>query len=381
MDATERLRAVLSSDSAVALGDALTDPSPDIVRAAIRRLADVEGRDAAEALRRRMLTADLSVVEDIAKALRQLEDTRAVPVAIAGLAERRYTVRLAAALALGVLADRRGVAPLCRTLQDGVSGVRAAALAALARLGPEADTAEACATLLSDPEAHVRIAAVRAIARTSTHPGPILAGAVADPDPFVRLELAAHVAGMPHRAAAALLTDPELRVRKAAAGSAGLRELGLLAELLRADPRPAVRSAAARTLGSLGDARVADLLIPGLEDCDAIVRATCLRALERLVKRGGTVRRLCRELRSDRPERRRASVYALARLEPVEAACDVSQLANDPDPDVRLALIHSAHSVLASPEPLVRYLSGDDDAAVRSSAENWLVRHAKPTEF
>ena len=326
----------------------------------------------------RMLTADLSVVEDIAKALRQLDDKRAVGVAIAGLAEQRYTLRLAAALALGVLADRRGVAPLCRTLDDDVGGVRAAALAALARLGPEADTAEACGRLLSDPEAHVRIAAVRAIARTSTRPGAMLAGAVADPDPIVRLELAAHVAGMPQLAASALLTDPELRVREAAARSAGMRQLSVLADLLREDPILDVRKAAAQTLGSLGDARVADLLIPGLEDPDAVVRATTLRALERLVMRGGAVRRLGHELRSDRPQRRRASLYALAHLEAVEVACEVSRLANDPDPDVRLALVHSASSLLPSPDALVKYLAGDDDAAVRASAENWLIRRANP---
>jgi hypothetical protein len=42
-DATERLRAVLASQSAPDLIESLDDSSPEVARAAIRRLVDIEG--------------------------------------------------------------------------------------------------------------------------------------------------------------------------------------------------------------------------------------------------------------------------------------------------------------------------------------------------
>ena len=194
-------------------------------------------------------------------------------------------------------------------------GVRGAALDALAKLGPGVDGDGAdCARLLADPAPHVRIAAVRAVARLVKHPGAMLASAVRDKDRLVRLEVARHVAGLPERAANTLLGDPDLRVREAAARGAGVRELGALAVLLTDDPARDVRRASAHTLGAMRGERVADVLVLGVEDPDALVRAAVLHALETLLTREGAVGRLCDELTSDRPERRRASVYALAHL-------------------------------------------------------------------
>jgi len=379
-DATERLRAVQSTRAPGELVASLDDPSPEVVRAAIARLVDLEGRAAAGALRDRLFTVDLSLVADVAGALRRIGDSEVVKAAIEALSDVRYSRRLAGVRALGALGDPRTAEPLRTTLEDGVAGVRSAALDALARLGPRAgaDAGAACARLLADPVAHVRIAAVRAVARLVTHPGGMLAPAAEDEDRFVRLEVARHVAGLPEPAAKTLLSDPEVRVREAAARAASAREAGALAVLLTDDPAPDVRRAAARTLGAMRDERVADVLIPGLDDPDPLVRAAVLRALEELLTRATAVTRLCDELGSDRPKRRRATVYALAHLKAREAAAELARCADDPDPDVRLALIHGAEALFEQPEPLMRYLASDADPAVRQGAEMWLLRATRP---
>ena len=372
-DATARLRAVQASRSPQELTDALDDPSPEVVRAAIGRLAELEGPRAADPLQVRMLDADLSLVADFAKALKRIGAGGVVEAAIAALGDERYSRRLAAVRALGALGDRRAVAHVRTKLNDDVAGVRAAALDALAQLGDGSVGAD-CARLLTDPMPHVRIAAVRAVARLVTHPGGLLVAAEDDEDRLVRLEVAKHLAGLPEPSARALLADPNLRVREAAAASAGIRQLGALSVLLIEDPSPDVRRACAHTLGAMRDRRVADVLIPAIEDPDALVRAAVLHALERLLRREGAARRLCDELVCERPERRRAAVYALARLNTRDRGPELSRLADDPDPDVRLALIHSAEALHDEPELLMRYLAADSDPGVRQAAEMWLLR-------
>ncbi len=373
-DATARLLAVQASRSPQELTDALDDPSPEVVRAAIGRLAELEGPRAADALRARLLDADLSLVADFANALKRIGARGVVEAATAALGDERYSRRLAAVRTVGAVGDRRAVAHVRTKLDDEVAGVRAAALDALAQLGDGTSVGADCARLLTDPMPHVRIAAVRAVARLVRRPGELLVAAAGDEDRLVRLEVAKHVAGLPEPSARALLTDPNLRVREAAAASAGIRQLGALSVLLIEDPSPDVRRACAHTLGAMRDRRVADMLIPAIEDPDALVRAAVLHALERLLRREGAARRLCDELVCERPERRRAAVYALARLNSRERGPELSRLADDPDPDVRLALIHSAEALYDEPEPLMRYLAADSDPGVRQAAEMWLLR-------
>jgi HEAT repeat protein len=93
-----------------------------------------------------------------------------------------------------------------------------------------------------------------------------------------------------------------------------------------------------------------------------------------VVTREGAIHRIAVELRAERPERRRAALFALARAKAVEAAADVARLAGDPDPNVRLALLQSADALLPDPEPLARYFASDSDPAVRDSAQIRLLR-------
>jgi hypothetical protein len=80
------------------------------------------------------------------------------------------------------------------------------------------------------------------------------------------------------------------------------------------------------------------------------------------------------ELTSTRPDRRRWSLYALAHLNAALASSDVWRLADDPEPDVRLAVIHTAAVILRDTEPLLLYMATDPDAAVRASARSHEAR-------
>ncbi len=380
VDATQRLRAVQAARSPEELTESLGDPSPEVVRAAIDQLIALEGETAATALRARLFDVDLSLVADIANGLRRIGDREAFDVATAALGDHRYSRRLAGVRALAALGNKRAAESLRTMLDDEVAGVRAAALDAVVRLGQHAGAGASadCARLLSDPAPYVRIAAVRAVARVATRPGELLAAAAEDEDRLVRLEVAHHAAGLPERSAKALLEDVDARVRETAARAAGTRELGALAVALTHDPAPDVRRASAHTLGVMRDERVADVLVPGLEDTDALVRAAVLHALEDLLTRVGAVRRLCDELASERTDRRRASVYALAHLGTRDSSPALSRLAHDPEPDVRLALVQSAAALFEDPGRLMRYLSSDADAEVRQAAEMWLLRATRP---
>jgi len=375
-DVTERMLVAQSSESVAQVIDALDDPSVEVARAAVTRLAELDGSCAVSGLRERLLNSDLSLVADTARTLRGCGDPTVIDLAITGLGQQPYTRRLAAARALAALADRRSADPLRAGLHDPVAGVRVGVLAALAALGPSEATTSECAPLLADPDANVRRAAVSAIVRTSRRPGTHVSGAARDPDRVVRLEVARHLARLSDESARSLLTDPDLRVREAGARGAGIRQVGQLAAMLVEDPSGDVRRAAAQTLGELADERVADVLLAALEDRDALVRASALRAIEKLLTPSRAIRRLRSELGASDARRRAAVVYALARMGAGEAADDVQRLVADEDPDVRLALIHTANVLQAKPEPLIRRLAADADAAVRHSAENWLIRSA-----
>jgi HEAT repeat protein len=100
----------------------MDDPSPDVVRAAITRLIEIEGARAAPRLRARLLSADLSVTADVARALRGLGDGGALQVAIDGLAAEQPSIRLAAVRALGALGDEAAAVGLRAALRIRLPG-------------------------------------------------------------------------------------------------------------------------------------------------------------------------------------------------------------------------------------------------------------------
>ncbi|MEX0674750.1 MAG: HEAT repeat domain-containing protein, partial [Gaiellaceae bacterium] len=191
---SERLRDVraLPADRSAcpALLAAAGDPSPDVARAALERLARLGGAEEAARLRAGLIDADLGLVPDVARTLRALGDERAAAVALAALREPRLSKRLAAATALRELVDPRARDALLGALRDPIAGVRRLAAGGLARLGEDELTERALARLLDDTDAWVRAAAVEALAAVAADPDLRLEPALADPEPSVRRVLA-----------------------------------------------------------------------------------------------------------------------------------------------------------------------------------------------
>lgn len=373
-DPNARLHAVAQSSGVAALTQALHDSSPEVARAAIRRLVELEGSGAAAPLRAALLDADVALVADLAKALHGLGDANAVELALGSLTDEPYTHRLAAVIALGICGDRDTRPSLCRALGDQISAVRAAALQALMRLGPDHEAVQQAVPLLRDPSAQVRLAAVRMIAGHHPAPATALATVVEDPDPEVRAAVAGHLEVLNEADARRLLADTEMGVRCQAVCNAGSEYLDALGKLLTDEDRGDIRCATARALGSIGGARAAEELIAGIEDRDSVVRACVLHALEQAVTRAGAIERLARELESLHARRRQASLYALARLEAGERDALIWKLADDTDLDVRLTVVQTADALLAEPEPLLMYLRTDPNVEVRESAERRLAK-------
>lgn len=372
-DPSVRLRAVARSSDLEALSMALGDTSPDVARAAIRRLVELEGAKAAPALRAVLLDADVSLTTDLAKALRTLNDSDAIKLARFGLGDERYTHRLAGVITLGIVGDANIRAELTAALSDPIAAVRAAALEALRRVGPDQEALERASVLLTDSSPQVRVGAVRLIADNHPQPARPLAAASGDEQQEVRCELARHLGKLSKDTAGKLLSDRDEGVRCQAVRCATREHTGALARLLASDRRAEVRRAAAHTLGAIGGQAAGEALIPGIDDPDGIVRASVMRALERALSRKGAMSRLAGELNSARTNRRRSALYALARFNDRDRTVLVWRLADDPDLDVRLAVVATASALLAEPDPLLMYMRTDPNVEVRESAARRLA--------
>ena len=81
---------------------------------------------------------------------------------------------------------------------------------------------------------------------------------------------------------------------------------------------------------------------------------------------------LLNQLRSDRAQDRQDGVYALARVTE-RRAVDVWRLADDPDLDVRLAVVETAEVLAFDPGPLLTYMSTDPNAEVCAHARRRLL--------
>lgn len=373
-DPSARLRAVAACENAATVAQFLRDSSPDVARAAIRRLVQIEGAGAAQALRSVLVDADISIVADLARALRAMDDREAIDLTLSALTDEQYTRRLRAAIALGILGDPGTRPGLCAALDDSVAAVRAAALEALARLGPDRQAAESAAGLLQDRSPQARMAAVRVVAAAHPRSSELLSAAAGDRDAQVRRVVAGRLGKLDDEAVRDLLADRDEGVRSQATQGARSEHVPLLARLIVNDSRPQVRRAAARALGAVGGQAAAEALIPGIEDRDALVRSAVMHALERALTHGGAIMRLTGEMNSARAQRRRSSLYALAKLGDRDRVTQVWRLADDPDLDVRLAVVDTATILLSQPEPLLMYMSTDANSEVRASAEQRLTR-------
>jgi HEAT repeat protein len=206
-----------------------------------------------------------------------------------GLADADATVRAAClGIAAATPADAR-VAPAAATvarvralLHDRDQAVRAAAIAALARLAPPTLATLAAA---DDPAAEVRVAYARALAMTPAPPLATLRVLADDDDPDVRAAalgaLAEHGAALGPALALRAADDPAPQVRRAAVG--GLTDERVLTRLA-ADDSPEVRTAAeVRIATRLGQAAAVGPLLRRLATEPAASAARVRLALAYLV--------------------------------------------------------------------------------------------------
>lgn len=376
-DPTARVMAVRRLDHADELLGAVEDPSPDVARAALRRLVELHACSACEVLRPLLWRCDLSIARDVVAALRELGDRFVRDDARQALRAPAYAHRLVAVWSVAALGDETAMPELARLLHDPVSGVRAAAAETLVRLRPDEVSARACAQHLTDDQADVRQRAVRAIGRCACPIAGFLALAVRDDNHLVRREAAMIASRLSEHDATALFRDRDVQVRIAACRSASRREARQLGDALAGDRDPEVRLAAAHTLGGLRLDGASDVLVAALSDPAPVVRAAALRALLDTLRRGRLLSRLCTELDHADPVRRRAALYALQHLEAGELAEYALRLQLDPHPDVRLALIHAAPALGLNAPTQLRSLLQDPDAGVRSAMER--VIQLQPT--
>jgi len=266
--ALPELRAALDSNfSVVRLGaaEALGDIGP-------------EAKDTIPRLRSLMLNDD-KAGKSAAWALARIGGD-AQPVLLAGLKDQDPAVRYRAAFALGDLRDRSKVAAngLASILQDPNAQVRKAAIRALVWYGPKAeDAVPSLVTALANPDLHVE--AAQALARSGPKAVEPLTAALQHADPAVRAGAAEALTYMgPHAPRRLVLSHAE------PAPQVSLK--GVVAPLIQAlgDKEALVRKAAAEALSAIGpDAKAAvQPLVAALKDQDEAVRQAAAQSLKQL---------------------------------------------------------------------------------------------------
>jgi HEAT repeat protein len=349
-----------------ALLEATSDPSPDVARVALRRLADSGDAAVAAELRVRMLEADPDLTADFATTLASLGDSGAGELASQALARGGPHRRIAAATALAILAVPEQAPALRAALADSLSAVRFRVLEALRRAGSRADAA-ACARLLADPDPSVRTAAVEAVSKLDPGRAQDLERLVSDHAPQVRQALAKRLGLLGEASAELLLSDRHRAVREAAIAASRPAQAGTLVRLLEGDPVIEVRMAAARRLAEMGIEAGRGALVEALADPSPMVRTAALSSLREALGREAAVDLLLDRLSGTPSQLRQGIVYALSHLDAVEAEGALARLAGDPDRDVRLAVVHCAEHLFGGRWEGLAPLIDDPDEAVRNA--------------
>lgn len=250
-----------------------------------------------------------------------------------------YTVRGAAALALGHLGSPEAVEPLLDALDDPEAFVRKGAREAVGRLaGPDALPYLQLARAREEPAVR-RLAAETAAKIDGPAARAVVVGFLGDPDPQVEAVVVAALHGWPRDAAVdalvAALGDPSYRVREGAARLAAAfpdpRLVHPLAARLAAPlEEPHVQVAASRSLEALRDLLETEDLVKrvlGLVDRDARVEAITLLGIQ-----GGprAVEVLGRALEDPDVRIRGYAVMALGRAGDPAVAPRIEALRRDP---------------------------------------------------
>ncbi len=152
---------------------------------------------------------------------------------------------------------------------------------AAARAGFTGDVAAATGALVDD-DADVREAALRSVARLDALGDELLARALADTEPSVRIAALELAAIRPTPPIVALLDDPDPAVVEQAAWACGERDteadppIAQLASLATDHDDPLVREAAVAALGALGDEDGLAAVLAATSDKPAVRRRAVL---------------------------------------------------------------------------------------------------------
>jgi HEAT repeat protein len=257
------------------LQGAVRDHDPRLRTAAIYALARTGAQAAAPALIPALRDSERNVRLAAASALGTAGDPQAVEPLIKLLNDKDWEVRSAALESLGRLGDSRAFPSVAKHLDDADPEVREVAVETLGRVGDESIIEKLVLTMV-DAHSGVRMAATRALAKIDPH----WEGSerVRRLLPDIQSALKSRDAGVQAAAAALLrrmtLSSPGGTVASAAAGPAANeppRQHQLLTQALREllrDPHPALRLAAAETVGALKLSAGADALKTALNDAD-----------------------------------------------------------------------------------------------------------------
>ena len=254
-------------------------------------------------------------------------DATAVSVAVAGIADPNPAVRRVAAEILGNLAVPEATEALVNALDDSDAEVRAALLRSLARAQAAPALLE-IAAYLRDPDALVRLEAVKALSHLTAYPRGLAAHVMpllSDLDPNVRSQVAVTLlrAGSYPQAVdvlrnMGLSAKPAIRVKAIEALAAwGEPAAYDLAATGLTDPSPSVRGAAAAALARIDPGRCQESLIQMLGDEDPSVREVVAATLGHI---GGPALPLVVEALAD-PVLETGALLALSHL-PVQRVAD-----------------------------------------------------------
>lgn len=320
-----------------ALVRAVADPSVDVACVAIDALQESQDRKAAAAVFQR-LGATGSVGEAVEASLARMHRDDVLPLLDRIMGADRPEVIVAGLRVLERILSPDTLPLLELMLKSHFEDVRAATLAVLAKMPPQARIEATIDATLDDPSERVRRAAIAAIAAPSDAKAVRRLERVRiDPSASLRIELSRWLASTPEEPTfgllRALVEDGALAVRVAALATllerAEPRGLKLFLERwgmgvveLRADPRAEVITS-----------RLA-LVLSGSSDPDARKAAVVGIAALRVP---GFEKHVIPALRDPSPEVRVDAVRALAAHDDPEVRARIAELLEDPIPAVREA--------------------------------------------
>ncbi len=281
------------------------------------------------------------------EALALMGDPRAVPHLMRALDDSHVAIRANAAAGLARMADPRSLGPLLRALQDEDADVRGYAATALGELGeakaiPELTRVLTAWESLVTLDAHFLEAVVEALGKLGD------VSAVPDLIPLLQSQhdgvllktvLALKKLRDPSAAQAlvALLHVPKPTVRRRVVetlGQTGDRSLvTTIGGVLRDDPAPEVRAAAARALGELKSKEAVPFLEEALQH-EFMIRCQAVIALGAIHEKS-MLPALMAMLKDSAPEVRYHAVNAIAKFKDKKTLRAIAVLLEDSDPMVR----------------------------------------------